>query len=140
MILRLLKMDTNLLDKYEAMTAEQVREHKWTDEELDYLVAVKVMGWKEVDAGDFTSRHYGDGEGRMCLSWRPSRDMNDAMKVLEEALPVWWSIDRMENEKEIQVEGAYAADAYAVEARDKIISRAICIAALIAEKGKSCSV
>lgn len=129
----------NLLDNYDKMTADQVRKHPWTDEELDHLVAVKVMGWErkrirytgEVAVFIF----FCDGKEQCWQdNWHPSTDMNDAMTVAGE-FEVF--------ELEMQCNKKFVAsllpiksieDSLLLSYLDKSPSRAICIAALLAKK------
>ena len=134
---------TNLTTEYQAMTAEQVRERKWTDEELDYLTATEVLGWTDEDWGDSGGKVYKKKNGEIDLSWHPSTDMNDAMVVAGELVKdiaetmqltyheefatalFEWRDETIETNRSV-----YWQD------RDANAPRAICIASLIAMKEK----
>ncbi len=75
---------TNLLDKYDLMTAQQVREKDWTNDELDHLVACKVMGWKKIQFAGKPAWEIDKDRIRRPEDWHPSSDMNDAMTVAGE--------------------------------------------------------
>ncbi len=120
---------TDLLDNYDSMTADQIRKHKWTDPELDELVAKKVMGCEYMDIDDAGPFYWAAEDERAfpIKLWHPSTDMNDAMLALDTFGD--WFLDR--------TKGGYVAivDISVIDmTAESKCTRAICIATLIAEK------
>ncbi len=138
-------MSLDPIKQFNSMDQDQVRKHKWTDDELDHLVAVKVMGWELKltipeceDCGCKVPYYFckvgKNTEGQIKKKdWHPSTDMNDAMMAARK-------FDRFEiltvHLGEELVRLFLPKNIYPFESRAKPLSRAICIAALIAEKEK----
>ncbi len=131
---------TTLIDNFDAMSADQVRKHEWTDPKLDELVAVKVLGRKLDKTRKTLWEYKKNGKHKIYWDeWHPSRDMNDAMKAIKK-YPLWtmsYDCDVSGGPYEITLypngEGGTGEGQIGW---DKTLTRAICIATLIAEKEK----
>lgn len=131
------------------MTEEEI--YVLTEDELDREVAERVMGWHkihqnvssiaiQVDGAE--SSYWADTDGRRTArsSWRPSRDMNDAIMVMRflqasEVRPLYLNFlwDSREVTEEFNKAHRNSVNLFGLIAHGETEGIAICRAALLAQ-------